>query len=557
MLYTELIRLWSEAVGAVDRRDWEAALTALGQISEPTARTLFTTASILLTLGRLELTIKALDQTIAKDERLAVGFFQRAAVHMLADRLDEALGDCALAQKHMRGNSVIDYRQLGLRYKLYSWQVLYNMAAVQTRLCHWDTAEDLLLEASQQQGGARGVNLKLSLDSLARLEVLKPLLVPEGEVFRPRKQDVEQLEQRDFLGKPKVISSVIPNDDFGGFEPLRLQKPGYYEPKAAAHESRYMRVRSRYTARGPGELQVLRGEPVFMLDDSGSDGQATVIYDGQKVQLPLSVLEPIDVNKPQKKDLKSVPKGIPLPPDLKPPMRPQSRASQAAPPLDAPGNQFPPPVSPSTPVPPALTSPSSPLPAPQPHSGDEVLEQSEAQRTARKKLAGGSVEESEVGDSVVVKVHYRFTVALSVPVKTPYSKLRERIAHKLGQPSNQLRLRHRERGSQVMKPLSGVELQELLEGAENGRATLWCQNEDPLLGRPILYQVVALYDYTAQGPEDLEFNEGDTIDILSEVNEEWMEGHVAGSIGIFPRCFVYREADSSVGSISSHDAQTM
>ncbi|MBN3299539.1 NCF2 factor, partial [Amia calva] len=547
MLYTELIRLWSEAVGAVDRRDWEAALTALGQISEPTARTLFTTASILLTLGRLELTIKALDQTIAKDERLAVGFFQRAAVHMLADRLDEALGDCALAQKHMRGNSVIDYRQLGLRYKLYSWQVLYNMAAVQTRLCHWDTAEDLLQEASQQQGGARGVNLKLSLDSLARLEVLKPLLVPEGEVFRPRKQDVEQLEQRDFLGKPKVISSVIPNDDFGGFEPLRLQKPGYYEPKAAAHESRYMRVRSRYTARGPGELQVLRGEPVFMLDDSGSDGQATVIYDGQKVQLPLSVLEPIDVNKPQKKDLKSVPKGIPLPPDLKPPMRPQSRASQAAPPLE---NTYI--YITTTPPPPSLSVYFIPSFCP-PHT----LSFSPSVLPSLEQLAGGSVEESEVGDSVVVKVHYRFTVALSVPVKTPYSKLRERIAHKLGQPSNQLRLRHRERGSQVMKPLSGVELQELLEGAENGRATLWCQNEDPLLGRPILYQVVALYDYTAQGPEDLEFNEGDTIDILSEVNEEWMEGHVAGSIGIFPRCFVYREADSSVGSISSHDAQTM
>lgn len=28
--------------------------------------------------------------------------------------------------------------------------------------------------------------------------------------------------------------------------------------------------------------------------------------------------------------------------------------------------------------------------------------------------------------------------------------------------------------------------------------------------------MVALYDYNAQGPEDLEFSEGDTIDILSE-----------------------------------------
>lgn len=42
------------------------------------------------------------------------------------------------------------------------------------------------------------------------------------------------------------------------------------------------------------------------------------------------------------------------------------------------------------------------------------------------------------------------------------------------------------------------------------------QKEDPLASRTILYQMVALYDYDAQGPEDLEFSEGDTIDILGE-----------------------------------------
>lgn len=82
------------------------------------------------------------------------------------------------------------------------------------------------------------------------------------------------------------------------------------------------------------------------------------------------------------------------------------------------------------------------------------------------------------------------------------------------------------------------------EVAAAGRATLWCQvslpssdwtqsltcvrlscwsltglplqAEDPLENRPIQYQMVALYDYAAQGPEDLEFSEGDTIDILGE-----------------------------------------
>lgn len=46
------------------------------------------------------------------------------------------------------------------------------------------------------------------------------------------------------------------------------------------------------------------------------------------------------------------------------------------------------------------------------------------------------------GGSVTVKVHYTCTVALSVPVGTPYSALRERIAHKLGRPAERLCLRY-------------------------------------------------------------------------------------------------------------------
>lgn len=44
-------------------------------------------------------------------------------------------------------------------------------------------------------------------------------------------------------------------------------------------------------------------------------------------------------------------------------------------------------------------------------------------------------------DSVVVKVHYVYTVALSVPLDTTYSELQERVAEKLEQPASHLRLR--------------------------------------------------------------------------------------------------------------------
>ncbi|KAK5870476.1 hypothetical protein PBY51_003418 [Eleginops maclovinus] len=525
MLYTELLRLWDEAVQAADSRDWQGALSRLQQITEPTSRTLFNTASAHLLLGQPDLALTALDLTIAKDERLAVGFFQRAAVMMQIERLEEALSDCIWAQKHMRGNTVIDYRQLGLRFKLYSWQVLYNAAAVYCRMGQWEQAREVLLSASQERG-VRGGNIEAALDSVLRKEVLAPLLVPENVLFRPRKQDVEQLQQRDFLGKAKVISSMIPNDDFGGFEPLRLQKPGFYEPKLdGTQDSRYMHMRVPYMARGPQQLTVPGGAMVFLYGEEDRDGMATVIYDGQRGLLPMSLLDPADVKTSKGKKENRVPSGIPLPPGLKPPTRPQAQPSPAAPPrVRFSSDTLPPSYTTATQAPPSASE--------SPQYTDNPARDQHAD----------AAQGAEAG-SVLVKVHFTYTVALSVPLETTNREITDRIAQKLGQPASQLRLRYKQHGSRVLIPVGseGGPGRTVQDVAEAGRATLWCQTEDPLANRSILYQMVALYDYTAQGTEDLEFSEGDTIDILGEVNEEWLEGHNAGNIGIFPGCFAYRE----------------
>ncbi|XP_034451671.1 NADPH oxidase activator 1 [Hippoglossus hippoglossus] len=529
MLYTVLLQLWDESVQAVDAKDWQGALDKLEQISEPTSRTLFNSASAHLALGQLDLALQALDLTIVKDERLAVGFFQRAGVMMQIGRLEEGLSDCIWAQKHMRGNIVIDYTQLGLRFKLYSWQVLYNAAAVYCRMGHWEQAREVLLSAAQERGGSRGGNVEVSLDSILRKEVLAPILVPGHVVFRPKKQDVEQLPERDFLGKAKVISSMIPNDDYGGFEPLRLQKPGFYEPKMdGAQDSRYMRVRVPYMARGQGQLTVPGGAKVFLFGEEDRDGMATVIFDGKRGHLPVSLLEPLDVKMSKGKKENKFSSGIPFPPGLKPPTRPQGQHDPAVPPRVR--------FTSDTPPPSHTTPTHAPLPASEPPN-----------TASEQPISSAQLEEV---DSVVVKVHYTYTVALSVPLDAPYHEVKEQIAQKLGQSASQLRLRHKPHGSQVLIPLRG-EVEPgctMQEVAEAGRAILWCQKEDPLANYTILYQMVALYDYFVQGPEDLEFSEGDTIDILGEVNEEWLEGHCAGNIGIFPSCFAYRE-DANITQI--------
>ncbi|XP_067294989.1 NADPH oxidase activator 1 isoform X2 [Pseudorasbora parva] len=517
MLYIELIRLWDEAVRAIDSRDWQGALTKLNQITDHNCRTMFVVASTHIALGQVDLAIKALDQVIAKDSCLAVGFFQRSAVHIMANRLEEALSDCIWAQKYMRENPVIDYKQLGLRYKMYSWQVLYNAAAVYSRLQQWDKARDILLAASQERGAGRSNLIDTALEALSRREVLEPLLVPEGEVFRPRKQEVDQLKPRDFLGEAKVITSLIPNDDFRGFDPLRPQKPGYYEPNVVdGQDSRYMVMKSAYVAKGAGELTVPAGAEVFVYSDEDKDGLAVVIYDGKRGLVPNFLLEPMGKKKGKFKRIELA-NGIPHPPALKPPNRPQGPSQRTL--------ECHPSCAGATHTTPSMTSNSTRVPTQQAQTSPQ-----------------------DPG-SVVVKVHYTYTIALRVPLETPFRDLQEKIAQKLGQPATNIRLRHRRHGTRVLMPLNGDDgLNSLEDVAESGRAQIWCQNEDPLANRTILYQMVALYDYNAQGPEDLEFSEGDTIDILSEVNEEWLEGHIAGKIGIFPRSFAHRETESISGA---------
>ncbi|XP_061907050.1 neutrophil cytosol factor 2-like [Entelurus aequoreus] len=201
------------------------------------------------------------------------------------NRLEEALSDCVWAQKHLRGNNVIDYRQPGLHYKLNSWPVSHNAAAVYCQMDQWEQAKDVLM--ANNQGG----NLEMALDMIL------------------------------------VISSTIPNDDFGVFEPLRLQKPGFYQPSVdGAQHSRYMCM-----ARGPGQLTVPGGAKVFIFGEEDRDGMATVIYDGQRGLVPASLLKPADIKTAEGKTANTLPTGIPLPPGLKPPTRPQTRSSSATP----------------------------------------------------------------------------------------------------------------------------------------------------------------------------------------------------------------------------------
>uniref|UniRef100_A0A8C9JPT2 NADPH oxidase activator 1 n=1 Tax=Panthera tigris altaica TaxID=74533 RepID=A0A8C9JPT2_PANTA len=157
---------------------------------------------------------------------MAVGFFQRGVASFQLERFQEALCDFRLALAQLRDNTAIDYTQLGLRFKLHAWEVLFNLGAAQCRLGLWAEATRSLEEAlSKGSEGARD-HLCTALDQVQKQVHLQPRQGPRGEVFRPHRWHLELLEPVDFLGKAKVVSSAFPADRQEDIQPQQPQVQG-------------------------------------------------------------------------------------------------------------------------------------------------------------------------------------------------------------------------------------------------------------------------------------------------------------------------------------------
>ncbi|XP_037260747.1 neutrophil cytosol factor 2 isoform X1 [Falco rusticolus] len=513
MSLVKTIQLWQEGVCAADGKDWQAALDAFMAVQNPPAKICFNIGCIHLVLGKLVEAEEAFTQSISCDKHLAVAYFQRGTVFYRRQNHEKAIEDFKEALAQLRGNQLIDYKILGLRYRLFACEILYNIALVYATMEDWKKAEEHLTLAMSMKSEPQHNKIDRAMEAILKQKLCGLVAIPVGKLFRPNEKQVAQLEKKDYLGKAMVVASVVDKDNFSGFAPLQPQASGPPpRPKTPeilrALKGQPHRVLYEFIPETTEELQVLPGNIVFVLKKE-KDNWATVMFNGKKGIVPCNYLEPVELQ-----NKLHIQEEIPLEAEI-----PESPSSTA-------------PEKPRRPAP-----DSAPATATQP-------------RDAAKEA------EAAISSPHVLKVHYKYTVALQVKPGASYTELLAMVCEKLELQPEHTQLRYRPAESQALVILSAENLEAAWSQSKDNCLTVWCDitegegfipdskpEESPQEATPEETgptQVVAQYNYEATQPEDLEFQAGDVILVLSKVNEDWLEGQCNGKIGIFPSAFVQK-----------------
>lgn len=119
---------WLQALELFDASKPEQALEIFSQITPTNSKITYNIASIYSILGNYPQAISCFKKATSFDSYMAISHFQIGVSRFLAGSYGKAATSFNTALKLLRGNTVVNYQQLGLDYKLYSCEIVYNRA---------------------------------------------------------------------------------------------------------------------------------------------------------------------------------------------------------------------------------------------------------------------------------------------------------------------------------------------------------------------------------------------------------------------------------------------
>lgn len=124
------LETWDSALKAYDAEDFNKALDLFGRIAD-SSKILTNMGLIYATLGEHVLAVEQFNAATGLDQYLAVAYFQCGVSNFLLGEYELAYKDFDEALLYLRGNQAINYEQLGLQFRLYSAEVLFNKGLCQ------------------------------------------------------------------------------------------------------------------------------------------------------------------------------------------------------------------------------------------------------------------------------------------------------------------------------------------------------------------------------------------------------------------------------------------
>ena len=161
-------------------------------------------------------------KAIKLDQYFAVAYFQQGVSNFLVGDFEEALANFNDTLLYLRGNTYIDYDQLGLKFRLYSCEVLFNRG-----LCYIYLQQ----EGPGMQDFQYAVKEKVTPDHDVINEAIKEkaegytvFSIPVGIVYRPNEAKVKNLKTKDYLGKARLVAASDRANAFTGFQGSEFKK---------------------------------------------------------------------------------------------------------------------------------------------------------------------------------------------------------------------------------------------------------------------------------------------------------------------------------------------
>jgi len=212
---------WAAALKAYDEQDFEKALDSFSRIAD-SSKILTNMGLIYATIGEHEAAVEQFMAATALDPFLAIAYFQCGVSNFLLNRYDVALQNFDDALLYLRGNQAINYEQIGLKFKLFSPEVLFNKGLSHIYLGY-------PTEGLAEMEDAR--NMKVTdehdvIDDAIRDcgEGYTVFSIPVGVLYRPSENKLKNSKSKDYLGKARLVAASDATDAFTEFTGVKKLK---------------------------------------------------------------------------------------------------------------------------------------------------------------------------------------------------------------------------------------------------------------------------------------------------------------------------------------------